>query len=93
MNTRKSEQIKTCETLLKVGAQAASNVLSSNNDVKTDSEVLSNLTATLLSPDIKETELGSYDNIVFLRNIIQGSGFYRMNLFQSETSTSLSQQR
>ena len=56
-----SKQIKTCETL-EVGAQAAAYVLSSNNDVKTDSEVLSHLTATLLSSDMKGTELGSYNN-------------------------------
>ena len=87
------QTIKTCETLLEVGAQAASNVLSTNNDVKTDSEVLSHLTATLLSSDMKGTELGSYDNIDFSFDIIQDSGFYRMNSFQSETSSSLSQQQ
>ena len=43
---------------LDAGARVASFILANDNDVKSDFEVLSQLTSTILSSDVKETELG-----------------------------------
>ena len=45
------------KTFLEVGARVTSYILANDSDVKSDFEVLSYLTSTLLS-DVKETELG-----------------------------------
>ena len=46
------------QKFLDVGARVTSYILANDNDVKTDFEILSSLTATILSPDKEETELG-----------------------------------
>ena len=45
---------------LDAGARVASFILANDNDVKSDFEVLSQLTSTILSSDVKETELGKF---------------------------------
>lgn len=45
---------------LDAGARVASFILANDNDVKSDFEVLSQLTSTILSSDVKETELGRF---------------------------------
>ena len=49
------------KTYLEVGARVTSYILANDSDVKSDFEVLSNLTASVLSPYVKETELGKFD--------------------------------
>ena len=45
---------------LEAGARVASYILADNNDVKSDFEVISQLTSKILSSDVKETELGKF---------------------------------
>ena len=45
---------------LDAGARVALFILANDNEVKSDFEVLSQLTSTVLSSDVKETELGKF---------------------------------
>ena len=45
---------------LEAGANVASYILANDNDVKSDFEVLSQLTSKILSSDVKDTELGKF---------------------------------